>query len=570
MTRSTLALLLCCCLCAGSARAIELRIEGIDGALLDNVKAYIGPEEETGRMSYRALARHADAQARDALRALGYYHPQITLERRDKNREIICRLSIKPGSPVRIRNVDVRFNDDNNPQELLAFVADNAPRRDAIFHHGHYESFKSRLLQRAVNFGYFQASWTTQQVQLDDVKNQADILLAMSLGPRHRLGEITIHGTGIDTGLVARFPRFRAGDWYNGDQVAELHRDLARTGWFESVRIRADPGDAEDQVVPVDLEYTPRLKNRVGIGAGYSTDVGPRVQLQWEKPWLNSRGHALQSYLELSQIRTQLEAVYLVPLADPVTSQLAYTYGLQFEDLNDHDYWLTTAGIQHRKRLPSDWRRVFALDIERETDDFGYQENSTTMLIPSIALTRTESEGAPLINRGWRATAKYEITSDQVVSSASMQRVTLEAKGIHSLGSRVRGTLRVGGGAIDTEDLLKIPVSMRFFAGGDQSVRGYDYESIAPLDADGNLVGGLYKLDGSIEFDVRVLQRWLLAVFADRGAAFDDFSSTGVETGVGAGVRWLSPIGPLRLDFAWGVTAEDKPFNIHFYMGPEL
>jgi len=568
--RAALACLLCCCLLAPGAQAAKLRLIGIDGELRNNVEAYIGPKEETGRMSFRALARHVDTQARDALRALGYYHPQITIERRGSDEKPILRATIDPGEPVRLRRVDVQFSAAVDPQELVEFVHENAPKRDDILHHGKYESFKTQLLQQAMTLGYFQAAWTAQQVRVDDHENVADVLLAMSLGPRHRLGETTVVGSGIAPELVARFPRFRAGDWYDGGKLAELHRDLVRTGWFEKVRIRADPEDAQDLSVPVNVEYSPRKKNRVGIGAGFSTDIGPRVQLQWEKPWLNPRGHSLQTYLELSEIRTQFEAAYLVPLADPVTSQLAYTYGIQFEDLNDHDYWLTTAGIEHRKRLKSKWRLIRGIDLERETDDFGLYETSSTLLMPGIGLTRVESDGVPLVSRGWRATGKYQLASDALLSDTTLHRVTVDAKGIHDLGSNTRIIARTGGGALATDEILDIPVSLRFFAGGDQSVRGYDYESLGPRDALGNLVGGIYQAEASIEFDYRFAQRWLVAAFADRGAAFNGSSDADFVTGVGAGIRWLSPIGPLRLDFAWGVSADDVPFNVHFYMGPEL
>ncbi|MFZ5722627.1 MAG: autotransporter assembly complex protein TamA [Pseudomonadota bacterium] len=570
MNRTALACLFCCCLYATGAQAVELRIKGIDDDLLDNVRSWIGPPAETGRMSFRALERHAVEQARGALQALGYYQPELRTERAGSEDETVCILHVDPGPPVLIERIDIRLEGDRDPRELTAFVADNAPQRGDIFHHGRYESFKSSLLQQARQRGYFGATYTVQQVLLDEERNRSDVRLTIALGARYRIGDIAIAGEGIDRELVARFPRFRSGDWYDGEKIAELHRDLVRTGWFDGVRLRADPDDAQGLVVPVSVEYTPRKRNRIGIGAGFSTDIGPRIQLQWEKPWLNARGHSFGSYLEMSEIRTQLEASYLIPLRDPVTSQLALTYGLQFEDLNDHDYWLTTAGVEHRKRLDNKWRLIRSVDIERETDDFGNREFSSTMLIPGVALSRTESEGSPLISRGWRATGKIQFASDALLSDATMEKLTLDAKGIHSLGTRTRAIARGSLGAVRTDDILEIPVSLRFFSGGDQSIRGYDYKSLAPVDAAGDLIGGRYQAEGSLEFDYRFAERWLVAAFADRGASFENSSDADFATGVGAGIRWLSPIGPLRLDFAWGISADDTPFNVHFYMGPEL
>lgn len=569
MAPRLLLLLLSCWLALPAQAQVLLRIDGLEGELLANVQAYIGPREETERMSFRALSRHADEKAREALQALGYYNPRIETARETSGDTLTCVVTVDPGPPVRITRADFRLEGGGH-DELQEFIDTEAPRPGEVFHHGRYEAFKSRLLQAALVRGYFDVRYARHEARVDITRNEATLVLELVPGARHRFGALTIEGEGLRESLLVRFPRFRAGDWYDATLVAELHRDLVRAGWFETVRIQADPDPAGTLTVPVTLRYSLRQRNRVGLGVGASTDIGPRFKAQWEKPWLNSRGHSLSSYLEVSQVRSQLEASYLVPLNDPVTSQLALTYGLQYEDLNDYDYWLTTAGVEHRKRLRNGWRLTRGVSLERETDDFGLFEASTTLLIPGVTLSRTESEGSPLISRGWRAVARLQYASDLLFSDAEMLRASGNAKAIHSFGERVRGIARIGGGAMKTPDILDIPISLRFFAGGDQSIRGYDYRSIGPEDAQGNVIGGRYNLEGSAEVDLRFAERWLAAAFIDSGTAFDDLDDTQFFNGVGVGVRWLSPIGPLRLDFAWGVSREDTSFNLHFYMGPEL
>lgn len=550
---------------------VALRIEGIGGELLENVRAHIGPEEETGRMTFRALEQHATEKARNALQALGYYDPVLSTGREDGGKAVVCLLRIEPGEPVRYTAFDVRLTGEGHP-ELDLLVSDSAPRAGDVFHHGRYEAFKSELLRSALMLGYFEARYDAQEVRVDANARAATATLSLVTGQRHRIGDISIEGTGLDETLVARFPRFRPGDWYNATQIAELHRDLIRTGWFESVKILADPDPLLPLTVPVRIRYEPRLKNRVGLGAGFSTDVGPRVKIQWEKPWLNRRGHSLGAYTELSEVRSQFEANYIIPLTDPVTSQLAWTYGVQVETHDDYDFWRTTAGVEHRKRLPSDWRLTRSLQIERETDDFGHDEETTMLLIPGVSLSRTDSDSDDrlLVSRGWRATFRAQAASTDLLSDARMFRLTASAKAIHPLGARTRGIVRGAAGLLATPDIDRIPLSLRFFSGGDQSVRGYDYRSIGPRDAEGQLVGGRYNLEGSVESDIRVSERWLLAVFADSGATFDRAQSPDFFHGFGAGVRWISPIGPLRLDFAHGASLDNPSIRVHFYMGPEL
>ncbi len=545
-----------------------------------NIASYIGPHEETDRMSFRALSEHATRQARAALQALGYYHPDIVVSRKGSGNNIVCVVTITPGVPVLLRQMDIRIETNTTidtgvsagsaPAELTTFVAEHAPRQGEIFHHGRYAAFKNGLLQQALRSGYFDAVWRTQQARVDPEQNRVDISLVLSTGARYRVGKTTITGTGIHHELIARFPRFKTDDEYDGNKITELHRDLLRTGWFEAVHIQAEPDPATDHIVPVNLEYSLRKRNRVGIGAGFSTDIGPRVQLQWEKPWLNARGHSLSTYAEVAEVRSQFEASYLVPLTDPVTSQMAYSYGVQVEDLNTYQYWLTTAGIEHRKRLPSQWRLTRSLELNQETDDFGLVETRTTLLMPGVSLSRTDANGAPLITRGWRTVGKIRFAADALASDADMVRATLDGKAIYSLGDRTRTILRAGAGAMSANDILDIPVSLRFFSGGDQSIRGYDYQSIAPVDSNNAPIGGLYKLESSLEFDYRLADRWLIAVFADYGSSFNDFNDSKFFTGAGTGIRWLSLIGPLRLDFAWGLSLDQPSFNLHFYMGPEL
>lgn len=107
-----------------------------------------------------------------------------------------------------------------------------------------------------------------------------------------------------------------------------------------------------------------------------------------------------------------------------------------------------------------------------------------------------------------------------------------------------------------------------FFAGGDQSVRGYDYQTLSPRDDQGNREGGRYMFAGSLEYQYRIAERWRIATFVDQGNAFNSLGDK-MNTGAGFGVRWVSPVGPLRLDLAHAFD-EDKGWRIHFSMGPEL
>ncbi|MFP5506345.1 MAG: autotransporter assembly complex protein TamA, partial [Gammaproteobacteria bacterium] len=114
----------------------------------------------------------------------------------------------------------------------------------------------------------------------------------------------------------------------------------------------------------------------------------------------------------------------------------------------------------------------------------------------------------------------------------------------------------------------ELPASLRFFAGGDQSVRGYDFQELGPRDASGQVIGGKHLVFGSLEYEHRVHGNWGVAAFVDTGNAFNS-THEGLETGAGIGLRWRSPIGMVRLDLAAAVS-QDNALRLHFTLGPDL
>jgi translocation and assembly module TamA len=124
-------------------------------------------------------------------------------------------------------------------------------------------------------------------------------------------------------------------------------------------------------------------------------------------------------------------------------------------------------------------------------------------------------------------------------------------------------------GYIVTDDFDGVPYNLRYFAGGDQSVRGYDYESLSP-EEDGLLLGGQVLAVGSLEYNYQFRDGWRAAVFADAGNAYDENFSNETKYGVGVGVRWASPVGPIRVDVAAGVSEDSVPIRLHFFIGPPL
>jgi translocation and assembly module TamA len=226
--------------------------------------------------------------------------------------------------------------------------------------------------------------------------------------------------------------------------------------------------------------------------------------------------------------------------------------------------------VKDVKRRRGNWRETRSVDYLREDFQVGDDEGTSDLVIPGISWA---DQPRLLPNRPRRAhRLSFSVSGTDEILGSDTAFVQLESTGkvILPLWTTARLLVRGEVGWTIKEDFKDLPFSVRYFAGGDDSVRGYDYKTLGPTDADGNVTGGADKLAGSIEFDQRVFGNWSVAAFVDIGNAFDDFQSIALKTGVGGGIRWYSPLGPIRLDI--GVPLDDAPdsYRIHITLGPDL
>ncbi|MDX5300104.1 MAG: autotransporter assembly complex protein TamA, partial [Gammaproteobacteria bacterium] len=399
----------------------------------------------------------------------------------------------------------------------------------------------------------------------------ADIRLVYDSGPRYRLGAVRFEGESpIGDALLERFVKFAPGTLYDADLLAAFNQDLIGSGYFAQVLVDAPREQAVDQVIPVIVQVSPRKPRTLGLGVGFSTDVGPRVRTTWQEHWVNDQGHRRGAEIEVSEPRQNLGLWYEFPLDPPTTDKFRLTSGFQREHIEDTDSRRLTLGGQWYTRLDNGWQQILSMRWEEERYAIGDLRGRSTLLLPGIGFTKTHSDQAIDPSRGYRLQLEVAGAQRTFLSDADILHVTALAKGLHTLGNghRILGRAQVG--LVGTNEFSAVPPSLRFFAGGDQSVRGYDYQSLSPRNAEGTVVGGRYLLVGSAEYQIPVAARWRVAAFVDEGNAIDSPRDP-LQTGVGLGVRWVSPLGPLRLDLAYGLSeSAGGGLRLHFSMGPEL
>ncbi len=255
-----------------------------------------------------------------------------------------------------------------------------------------------------------------------------------------------------------------------------------------------------------------------------------------------------------------------------MTDKLRFAGGYQYEEIAGTDTLskLLTLGPEWHSKLPSGWQRVVSLKWQREEYQLGDDSGLSTLLMPGVSYSYLKSDNRIDPHNGYRLQFETKVAKEGLGSDTNLLYGTALVKGLTTVFDKHRllGRVQVGGSA--TNGYKSVPPSLRFFAGGDQSVRGYDYQSLSPE----KLRWRPYRwpLHGGRQRRVSILRRrkkWRVATFIDQGNSFNTLELPNLKTGVGIGVRWVSPVGPIRLDLAHAMD-DDGGIRLHFSMGPEL
>lgn len=557
----------------GEDAGFRVVVKGLQGALLENVNAHLlgVPKDITVRGRYRTRVRQA---VREAIRALGYYNGKIKLSWEtgaDGKRTNTLVAEVTPGDPVRLEAVDVSIEGEARDDRFFKWILRRAPKPGSRLDHGEYDKFKQQLQAAALQRGYFDAVFKKSELAVAPDLNQGFWRIDYDTGIRYRYGEVDFQGSQIEETYLRNLMPFEPGEHYDAEKVAELNRRLSATGWFSSVMVAPDWEAAKASDDPYALPMTgvvsPATRNSVEVGLGFATDVGPRMQTSWTKPWINERGHSLKGTLNLSAYEQIVDGTYKIPEeADPLGEYWQLQAGLKRTNLNDTESNSITLMAARYWELESGWQR--SVGLKWSYDDFtqGTDTHKTMLVYPGVSFSRTRTRGGMM--PFWGDSQRYTLDVSNTNLQSDVNFIAFNAQGvlIRSYAWRHRFVMRGNFGWIETDDFERVPPDLRFFAGGDRSVRGYDYKSISPKDENGDLTGASRLLTASLEYQYNVTGKWWGAVFTDVGEAVNDLKDLELKKGVGVGVRWSSPVGPVKFDLAMPVGDPDHK-GLAFYIG---
>ncbi|WP_432695075.1 autotransporter assembly complex protein TamA [Marinobacterium sp. YM272] len=551
----------------------EVRITGVDDDLAKALKSALSitalaDDETASRARVRYLHREASSQLQTALQAYSYFNPEISSDLERAETGWAATYEVDLGPPTLIAEARLELNGEGRQTELFdelmtsPVVAKGKPLDQQA-----YENLKADLLELAAEEGFHEARFILSRIEVYPERNEARIELEFDTGPRYSVSQVNYGESPVRESLLKRYQTVEEGDPVRSDELILMQRGLINSDYFELVDVQPRWDLADEQYrVPVQVDMRENKRTAYRFGVGYGTDTGARLSARQNRRWVNDRGHSMDTKLELSEVTNTLTSEYSIPGVKPLTDSYAVlgSYEQETTDTIDTEKW-SLALLDKRIRGNQSWN--YGLALEQEKFTFGDEEQSTLLLVPEVRWEISKADDRLNTRQGYRLGIELSGAEEDVVSDLSFLQAKLDAKVVQALGDKWRFLGRVEVGATAVENFELMPASRRFFAGGDNSVRGYGYKELGPADNDGDVRGGRYLQVYSAEFDYAVAEQWRAAVFWDSGNAFDSLD-TPLKNAVGVGARWQSPIGPVRLDLA--KPLDDDGIRLHFSLGPDL
>jgi len=560
------------------AWAVNLGIEltGLEGDMRKNALAHLQiyqereqPQLRVGRL--RRLHQRAPEQIRRALQPFGYYQVDVDADLASTQEGAwTASYHVRLGEQVRVSGVSYELTgeaaaDPGFPQRFGVAEGD-------LLVHAAYEKAKDSLLYAAAERGYLDARFERSAVVVDPDGNTATVDVGFDSGDRYYFGPVSFDQEILRPEFLQRFVELESGEPYDQAAVLKLQTALLDTDYFQQVEIvpLTEERDRRTNQVPLEVIATENKKDKFRIGAGFGTDIGPRVTFDWMRRYVNRNGHRAKAELMLAQKKQELSGEYRIPLDRPASEHIVIKpeiYRLETDSRIEEVVALDAAHSVMRRG----WRRNIGVQISYEDYDIADEQQDLNEIVPYIELSRTVSDNPLYTSEGYRLKFALLGTLEYVSSTSNYLSTTASGKWVTSLADDYRFITRADLGATWADSIQDVPGSRRFFAGGDQSIRGYGYEALGPRDPDsGEVLGGRYLAVGSVELERKIEGDWSAALFYDFGNAFDPDLDNEFKHSVGGGVRWRSPIGQVRLDVGVGIESDDTPIRAHLIIGPDL
>ncbi|MHB8771841.1 MAG: autotransporter assembly complex protein TamA [Syntrophales bacterium] len=563
-----------------AAEPVSVVVEGLEGEVLKNVQEALALPAglvrggKVDRLWLDRFARQAEDAVRTAVEPYGYYDARIAVTSEEEAPGVYrLRVTVAPGEPVRLAEVTLALNGPGAAEKPLRELTAAFPlRKGDVLLQGRYEESKAMLLARAQELGYLDAAFSVHEIRIARATATARIRLEMETGSRYFFNGVRIEGAAdYPERFLRRYLAFKPEEPFTYSLIGETQLNFANSERFREVNVTPEKAAAGEFRVPVLVQVKPAPSKSLRQGIGYGTDTGGRFNVRYRDLNVLQRGHEFTSNLYVAERLQGIAAGYILPDDADVRGSTALQLTLQREDVTTYSSRLAALELGKNRSLGKREMGTAYIRLQWEEYTIGAQDANARLVLPGVRLSGDHYDNPIRPSRGFRYA--FDLRGTHRLLGSDTEALQLVSGGgiIVPLPWRLSFQMRAKAGlTLLSDPLSDLPPSLRFFAGGDQSVRGYSYQSLGPTDTAGQVVGGKHLLSGSLEIERALFSDWAVSVFYDAGNAFDSFTDVRLFEGAGVGVHYYTPVGALNLSVARQIGVDDPGVRIHFTVGIEF
>jgi len=564
---------------AGAAPSpVEVAVTGIEGEKLDNVRAALDIPSgivRNGDVNMPWLERfekQVPDKVKRALEPFGHYDVRTKTRIEKTTDGYVVIVDVSPGRPTLVADVSLAIEGPGAKENRLNRAVDSFPlKKGDVFDHTAYEAGKTQLREAAFARGYLDADFSVSRVEVSLRDYSARIEILLDTGPFYVFGDWKIlGGEAYSDAFLRRHMAFRKGEPFSYNRIYRTQLNFINSERFREAVVEPDKETAENFMVPITIRLEPALPKRLRFGIGYGTDTGPRASAHYRDLNISGEGRELSADLVVSERLQAFVADFRLP-GRRIESFTGFQFRLQNEDISS--YTSRFASLEANRTWDFGRGRLGTayLRLQREDSEVGEQDVTATLVLPGVRYSRQRYDNLIRPRRGYNYALELRGTDAFLGSDVGVAQVLANGRYLLPLPWDLMATFRAQGAASYEKDPLSdMPASLRFFTGGDNSVRGFSYNSLGPTDSTGTVVGGKNLIVGSVELEKAFPKNFSAAVFYDTGNAFNDLSDLELYRSVGIGVRYYTPVGAIRLDVAHPIDYPDSDYRIHFSLGFQL
>ena len=516
----------------------------------------------------RRLADDAVREARETAATEGYFSARAEVTVDERPGEWLVRLKLEPGERTHVVDVDIDIRgpaaDDAEARALRARVRERwSLRRGQPFRQADWDAAKRGAVRELSGWRYASARVAHSEALIDPQARSARLGVALDSGPPFRFGELRISGTRrFSDELVENLSPFRPGDVYDRDQLLVFQRRLLESGYFVSVQADVDPAEGKPDASPVRVAVIEANTQHIEAGISYSTDVGARLEIRYSDQDVLDSAWRFRSGLRLDEQIRNLQLDLDTP-PRPGGRWNSFTARGRETDIQNERTRELAAGVSHNWGAEVAPSAVILSAHAEEQHVAGQPDDNRHAIYGGFRRSFRRTDDYVLPRSGYLGA--FEIGgAPSALASRAFLRALISGSFFVPNGRRGDILLRGQAGRVLADSREGIPSTFLFRTGGDQTVRGYDFESLG-VPVRNAIVGGRRLIVMSAEYIHWFSDAWGLAGFVDAGDAWDGGSELQAAVGTGFGARFRTPIGPIRADLAYGERTQQ--WRLHFSVG---